>query len=76
MAVINTYLKIEVMRLWFRIEWWLQIKHHLLYLRENDYRLYSPQVHIVKKSNKWECKMCGEKQSIKKVLSSIVIEAF
>ncbi|XP_069676650.1 uncharacterized protein [Periplaneta americana] len=25
------------------------------------------QVHIVKKSNKWECKICGEKQSIKKV---------
>ncbi|PSN47731.1 hypothetical protein C0J52_04606 [Blattella germanica] len=25
------------------------------------------QVQIVKKSNKWDCKMCGEKQSLKKV---------
>nr|CAD7261113.1 unnamed protein product [Timema shepardi] len=25
------------------------------------------QVQIVKKSNKWECKMCGEKQSVKQV---------
>jgi ubiquitin C-terminal hydrolase len=31
----------------------------------------SLQVHIVKKSSKWECKLCGEKQSIKKVLSII-----
>ncbi|KAF4521467.1 hypothetical protein B566_EDAN001764, partial [Ephemera danica] len=25
------------------------------------------QVHFVKKSNKWQCKMCNEKQSLKKV---------
>ncbi|KAK3087701.1 hypothetical protein FSP39_009358 [Pinctada imbricata] len=25
------------------------------------------QVHQVKKSNKWNCKLCGEKQSVKKV---------
>lgn len=31
----------------------------------------SLQVHTVKKSRKWECKMCGEKQSIKKVLPRI-----
>jgi ubiquitin C-terminal hydrolase len=31
----------------------------------------SLQVHTVKKSSKWECKMCGEKQSIKKVLPRI-----
>lgn len=31
----------------------------------------SLQVHTVKKSSKWECKICGEKQSIKKVLPRI-----
>jgi hypothetical protein len=32
---------------------------------------YNLQVHIVKKSRKWDCKMCGEKQSVKKVLPRI-----
>ncbi|XP_039286559.1 MRN complex-interacting protein [Nilaparvata lugens] len=27
------------------------------------------QAHIVKKSNQWQCKVCGEKQSIKKVFT-------
>ncbi|XP_075209973.1 MRN complex-interacting protein [Lycorma delicatula] len=25
------------------------------------------QAHILKNSNQWQCKMCGEKQSVKKV---------
>ncbi|XP_037300691.1 MRN complex-interacting protein isoform X1 [Manduca sexta] len=30
------------------------------------YKCFAFQVHQVKKSNKWECKLCGEKQSIKR----------
>ena len=29
------------------------------------------QVHQVKKALKWNCKLCGEKQSIKKVIKSV-----
>ncbi|VDI70533.1 Hypothetical predicted protein [Mytilus galloprovincialis] len=32
------------------------------------YKCQTFQVHQVKKSTKWNCKLCGEKQSIKKVL--------
>jgi len=31
------------------------------------YKCFTFQVDIVKKSNKWKCKLCGDKQSIKKV---------
>jgi len=34
------------------------------------YKCLTFQVDIVKKSNKWQCKMCGDKQSIKKVFST------
>jgi len=34
------------------------------------YKCRTFQVDIVKKSNKWQCKMCGDKQSIKKVFST------
>ncbi|KAF9411029.1 hypothetical protein HW555_010075, partial [Spodoptera exigua] len=30
------------------------------------YKCFVFQVHQTKKSNKWECKLCGEKQSIKR----------